>query len=554
MTGISALAKGALPYILVVLATMSGLGLMVDSLARSSATYDEVAYLQIAADWWRTGRQERITRMGSPLTFWKIQQAPVLWTLDRVGKRELVDRPTENQAALLPIARLGSLWIWGLALALTAAWARRQWGPWAMAFAAWLFALSPNLLAHGALVTMELPLVAAMTGAFMLFERFLRNGRLRWFCASALLSGAAFSCKFTAILTLPILGIAWWLERCLAGERRFLRLTVRVGIGMLGFGAAMALADLVVTGFALLPLSESRGPHPLVSGRAGSLSTVLGRLLETPIPQDWVGFARQMTHQRSGGPSYLLGERRMKGWWYYSFVCLAVKVPPSFWCLVIGRALLGRGRPRDTGERLILVSIFVFITIVCLGSSRNYGFRYLLPLAPLAIVWVSAVAEWGRWGRALACAALVGQSAALLSIHPHELSYFNVLAGGPAGGRFLLADSNLDWGQGARALARLQTQHPEYRDITVYYFGDTDPGHYGVVGTRYVIDAGTSHPGFPPSFDPQTGYVAVSTSLQYGPWGPAKYFAKLEGVQPVALLEDHTMAIYRTSAIASKAR
>ncbi|MEJ7637104.1 MAG: hypothetical protein WKF75_03705 [Singulisphaera sp.] len=38
--------------------------------------------------------------------------------------------------------------------------------------------------------------------------------------------------------------------------------------------------------------------------------------------------------------------------------------------------------------------------------------------------------------------------------------------------------------------ARSPAAHPEYRDLTLYYFGDTDPVHYGVVGRRFVIDAG----------------------------------------------------------------
>src|SRR5579883_2175315 len=43
--------------LLVALAAATGLGLMVDSLRRSSPTYDEVLYLQVAARWWRTGDQ-----------------------------------------------------------------------------------------------------------------------------------------------------------------------------------------------------------------------------------------------------------------------------------------------------------------------------------------------------------------------------------------------------------------------------------------------------------------------------------------------------------------
>ena len=40
------------------MAAVVGLGLMIDSLRQSSATYDEVAYLRVAARWWRTGDQE----------------------------------------------------------------------------------------------------------------------------------------------------------------------------------------------------------------------------------------------------------------------------------------------------------------------------------------------------------------------------------------------------------------------------------------------------------------------------------------------------------------
>ncbi len=73
-----------------------------------------------------------------------------------------------------------------------------------MALASWIFALSPNLLAHGSLATMEMPLVAASNGAFWSFWRFLDTRRERWLWSAAALAGLAFSCKFTAILFPPI--------------------------------------------------------------------------------------------------------------------------------------------------------------------------------------------------------------------------------------------------------------------------------------------------------------------------------------------------------------
>lgn len=534
----------------VALAAALGLGLMAGSLSRTSATYDEVAYLRVACRWWRTGEQESITRMGSPLTFWKLQQAPALWALDRLGMGTLLDDPLCHQSLLLPLVRAGALAVWVAALVVTALWARRLYGPRAMAMAALLFALSPNLLAHGALVTMELPLVAATALGFFLFWRFLALGDRRMFWASAAAAGLAFSCKFTAVLYPPVLALAWWLQRRSPGVRGRLADALVVARGMSGFLAVMGLADLAVTGFATLPTSPRTGDHPSLAG----LGAWAGRLAEVPIPQDWVAFLTQLRHQRSGGPSYLLGERRMTGWWYYYFVALAVKVPLGFWLIAAARARLGRSVRSAGAEGLIPWTIAAVLALCALGSSRNYGVRYLLPLAPLAIVWASALAEGPRWARRAAVAGLLLQGAAVASVHPFELSYFNLLAGGPAGGKYVLADSNLDWGQGARELARLQQREPRFRDLTLYYFGDTDPGAYGVVGRRFVVDASDAQPGLPPEPTAATRFIGVSTSLQFGPWGPPGYFRALDGARPVHVLDDQTIAIYRADDLNRRAR
>jgi 4-amino-4-deoxy-L-arabinose transferase-like glycosyltransferase len=550
--------RAGIPALAVALAAAVGLGLLADAAWSSSATYDEVTYLRVAARWWRTGDQDEITQLGSPLTFWKLQQAPVLWVLDHTGRRALVDDPIGRQQELLPLVRLGSLWIWLAALLLTAAWSRQLYGPPAMALAAWLFALSPNLLAHGGLVTMELPLVACTTAMFFLFWSYLRTGTRRFFWASAAVGGLAWSCKFTTVLVPPILGLLWWadsLRRGREGRRGFLGVTARVGLGMLGFVAVLLAANVVVTGFALLPISQRTGAHPSLDARLGPW---IGRLIETPIPQDWAGFARQVIHQRSGGSSYLLGERRMHGWWYYYLVALAVKVPLTFWVLVAARIGLGRRVASAGRDWMLPATIGLFLAVTAVGSSRNYGLRYVLPLAPLAIVWVSGLAGAGAgaggWAWRAAAVGLLGQALAVASIHPHELTYFNAPAGGPVGGRRILADSNLDWGQGLKALARLQREHPEYRDLTLYYFGDTDPRHYGVVGTAYVVDAVGGHPGLPPALTAQTRYLAVSASLPWGPWGPDGYFRALDAVAPVRLTDDATIAIYRWPASRSGAQ
>ena len=177
----------------------------------------------------------------------------------------------------------------------------------------------------------------------------------------------------------------------------------------------------------------------------------------------------------------------MHGWWYYYLVAVAVKVPLAFWILVAARLAVYKCCPTEvpSGDvnSLLPLVFLLYMGITAVGSSRNYGFRYLLPLAPLAIVWSSAIGgqfcACSRRIRAFTqCAAVVGLAGyalAVAGIHPYELTYFNSLAGGPLGGRRILADSNLDWGQGLRSLARLQRERPEFKNITFYYFGDTEP-------------------------------------------------------------------------------
>jgi hypothetical protein len=544
-------AKSWRGLVLAVAAAVVGLALQVDAARRNSATYDEPTYLRVASRWWRTGEQDEITRMGSPLTFWKLQHAPVFLALELTGRGKLVDDAIGRQRDILPMVRIGSLWIWLVALGVTAWWSGRLYGPRAMAFAAWLFALSPNLIAHGALTTMEMPLVASTAGLFALFWRFLETGRRRWFWGAAAVCGLACSCKFTAILYPPILALAWWLDRRIAGGRPGMTLTLQVALGMAGFVIVAALANFAITGFATIPLSPAHRDHPsLVRWFGEPWGRRLAQLYETPLPQDWVGLASQVMHQAGGGASYLFGERRMKGWWYYYFVALAVKTPVTFFALIIARSLLStrivdEQRPRH--DAIIPLTLACFLAITALGSSRNYGVRYLLPLAPLAIVWVSALAELARWNRLFIPIGLIGAGFATATIHPYELTYFNRIAGGPIGGRRILSDSNLDWGQGLLGLARLQRDEPEFRDLTLYYFGNADPAHYGVFGLRCVITAIGGNQGLPELADLKTRYVAVSASLQWGPWGTPGFFDRLKDVAPIRMTPDTTIAIYRVA-------
>jgi hypothetical protein len=71
-------------------------------------------------------------------------------------------------------------------------------------------------------------------------------------------------------------------------------------------------------------------------------------------------------------------------------------------------------------------------------------------------------------------------AAEIARIHPHELSYFNALAGGPVGGRKVLSDSNLDWGLDLKRLAAEMRRRGASKPTVAYFGGDDTLYRLGV--------------------------------------------------------------------------
>jgi hypothetical protein len=100
-----------------------------------------------------------------------------------------------------------------------------------------------------------------------------------------------------------------------------------------------------------------------------------------------------------------------------------------------------------------------------------------------------------------------------VSVWPNGLCYTNELWGGTANGYRCLSDSNYDWGQGLKELAKWQEDH-EVSDLHVVYYGtDTSlwklpmrpliVGHFQL-GSDNLPDSARGH------------ILAVGTSILYG--------------------------------------
>lgn len=353
--------------------------------------------------------------------------------------------------------------------------ARTLLSPLAALGALALYCTSPPVLAHSALATLDVGVMATLFAAFVALARFTATTEPGWAVATGLLVGAAFAVKGVAILFVPLIPLvaaAEWRSWDGGGVRR-----LALGLGAMALGAWLAV--LAVYRFSGFPL-----PAPVLEG---------------------IRF--QMASSSAGEyPAFLNGAWSQTGWWYYYLVALLFKTPlPTLVLVVAGAVVVARRRLRGPGDVWIVLPPLALLYVLSFHYGKDYGVRYLLPAFPFLILLagrgIDALLAVRR-GVAVVGVLLAWQLAAAVLGAPHHLAYFNELAGPTDHARRILLDSNLDWGQD---LGRLKT----YLDargadhVCLGYFGHVDPHLYGI---EYTL----------PPTAPTPGLCAVSANFLAG--------------------------------------
>jgi hypothetical protein len=164
------------------------------------------------------------------------------------------------------------------------------------------------------------------------------------------------------------------------------------------------------------------------------------------------GIQSAVEHNSGGHLSYLLGRVSVTGFWYYFPVVLAVKTPLAFLILAgIGVRLAWRQRSRL--EYLLPIAFSLAILIPGMTSHVNIGVRHILPIyLGLSITAAAGLLELVRRFRAGAAILVLWMAVSGALAHPDYLAYFNEFGLGDR--EKILVDSDLDWGQCSKPLAR----------------------------------------------------------------------------------------------------
>ena len=161
-------------------------------------------------------------------------------------------------------------------------------------------------------------------------------------------------------------------------------------------------------------------------------------------------------HNHLGHFAYLLGHHSQKGWWYYFPVALCLK--ENLLILVVFFLGLVYALIKVLKDKKFLFIIFpiFYYSVFAFTSHINIGIRHYLPVFPFLIIGASIFLERifnrGNWPRLAILIFLFLIAFETVRTFPHYISYFNQLVG--ENGWRMLSDSNTEWGQDIKELAR----------------------------------------------------------------------------------------------------
>ncbi|MGV9455272.1 phospholipid carrier-dependent glycosyltransferase [Streptomyces sp. NPDC003635] len=361
------------------------------------------------------------------------------------------------------------------------AFARELAGPAAGLTALALYCLSPDVIAHGSLATLDVPAAGFLLTSVWLLWRARLRPRLYLPLAGAAL-GAALATKMSALSAVPVLlGLAvvsvWW------GTSVPVR---RVVLRRAAAGAAVVALVAVAVVWATYLVVDPRlrwapeQPVPVVHGLRGLAVEAL------PFPEAYRdGVRLQFAFEEHPWQGFLFGRLYTGSLWYYLPAALLVKTPLGMLVLwAAGAVALSAVRRLRPATPYVLVPTAVLL-LAAMQGSRDFGTRYavFVPMFLAVAAGCVLVAGKGRTrvrGAAVTAGLVLFVAVSSLRTFPYYLPYSNEAFGGPAKTHLRLHDAAVDWGQDLGRLAdRLRERYPG-EPVWLVYKGSGVPSYYGI--------------------------------------------------------------------------
>jgi hypothetical protein len=351
-----------------------------------------------------------------------------------------------------------------------------------------LYVFDPNLLAHGQLVTADLPAALMTTMALYHFWHFLKLGgkaRALWSSLTLGLSQLAkYSCIYLYPIFLVIAAVYCRTPRATETERTNWWhpwvFVLRRGLIVIAFFTVVSIVAINL-GFGFdgtgTPLSRYTLKDPLF--KKLQVMPIIGKFpLPLPVPYvqglDLIKFEERLGQgwrniYMAGNVRVNRGDGTLRGFSGYYFYAAFFKVPIAkqiiFLVALFGyfsrRSQTGtRGLRRD--EIFLLLPILIYWIYFNFFYNAQIGIRHVLPVFALSTVFCGRflAPPESKLRRYTALILVVWAAASAFSYYPHFISYFNEFVPDRKLAYRHLADSNLDWRGNEWYLAEYIRRHP----------------------------------------------------------------------------------------------
>lgn len=520
---------------------------------RHSPCIDEVAHLPSGVSHWRTG-SFGLYKVNPPLVrsiatiptvLWGPQVSWIGWFDAPLARPEwaigrgFIDTYGKEAFWHFTLARWFCIPFTVLGAVTCFIWAKRLYSPGAGLLALTLWCLCPNIIANAQMITPDVGVTAVGLTASFLYWRWLCDSTwARAICAGLLLGLTALA-KFTGLILFAVWPLLWLISKRESRKHAYFAHPTR---DLLQLGVILLIAIYVINlgyGFegSFTPLKEFRFVSSAFAGQRKDIDQAGNRFagtlageLPVPLPKfyllgiDFIKYEFEIRYN-----SFLAGEWRLGGWWYYYLYALAIKVPLGTWGLLIiaaahtvvhGRSLVTHVRD----EAALMLPAAAILASVSSQTGFNHHLRYVLPILPFLFVWSSKVARCIEWNRkfasALVCLSIGWGAISSLWVYPHSMSYFNEIVSGPSNGHLHLIDSNVDWGQDLFYLQEWVEAHPQAQPLGLVGRFRYDPSTVGIEWyspNTWPPSSSRSFGTNPKAQGPEPGWFAISVVALHTP-------------------------------------
>ncbi len=456
------------------------------SLLQKSPTFDEPVHLTAGYLYWKEHRFDYniihppLANLLNtiPLLFHRNLKLP---GLNKRAKSEWIPaedflyRNRLNAEKILNQSRLVTLILGCLLGWLVFYWGREMFSWKGGIISLFLFAFSPNILAHSRLVTTDLAVTFFIFLSAYFFWKFIRFPSLLTSLAGGISLGFALATKYSSLFLLPL----------------YLLFSIRKKRKLWFYFFVLLLVSFLI------------------------IALTYGFFW---FPYYFQGIKTLSQKAYHGSLSFFHGNYHKGGWWFYFPFLFLVKTPLTLFLLLpLSLYFLIKEEKKVLFPLIIPASYFVIVIF----SRIQIGVRHLLPVYPFlfllcGVLWEKQIHK--KLKNFIIVLLFLYPLNSIL-IFPHYLAYFNgVLL--PSRAYKWVADSNIDWGQDLKGLKKWMDRN-NISEVYLGYFGAANPEWYGI-NYRYLPSNAIKY--YPSAIPKGKEIIAMSVTIYNGLYLPDTNF------------------------------